>query len=59
MCYFGMGDTFTPAHKDLCASVGHVSAPSLLSSHILRLTMVFEEPYVLHGKRWLLVLVYD
>lgn len=23
MCYFGIGDTFTPAHKDLCASTGH------------------------------------
>jgi hypothetical protein len=23
MCYFGVGDTYTPAHKDLCASVGH------------------------------------
>ena len=23
MCYLGIGDTFTPAHKDLCASTGH------------------------------------
>jgi JmjC domain, hydroxylase len=23
MCYAGIGDTFTPAHKDLCASSGH------------------------------------
>ncbi|KAF7305036.1 JmjC domain-containing protein [Mycena kentingensis (nom. inval.)] len=23
MCYWGVGDTFTPAHKDLCASHGH------------------------------------
>ncbi|OBZ75450.1 hypothetical protein A0H81_04353 [Grifola frondosa] len=23
MCYLGIGDTFTPAHKDLCASSGH------------------------------------
>ena len=23
MCYLGTGDTFTPAHKDLCASSGH------------------------------------
>ncbi|KAJ6502419.1 hypothetical protein C8R45DRAFT_619402 [Mycena sanguinolenta] len=23
MCYVGVGDTFTPAHKDLCASSGH------------------------------------
>lgn len=23
MCYHGIGDTFTPAHKDLCASNGH------------------------------------
>lgn len=23
MCYFGIGDTFTPFHKDLCASSGH------------------------------------
>ncbi len=22
MCYLGIGDTFTPAHKDLCASFG-------------------------------------
>lgn len=22
MCYLGIGDTFTPAHKDLCASSG-------------------------------------
>ena len=22
MCYFGIGDTFTPCHKDLCASSG-------------------------------------
>lgn len=23
MCYLGIGDTFTPCHKDLCASSGH------------------------------------
>jgi hypothetical protein len=23
MCYLGIGDTYTPAHKDLCGSVGH------------------------------------
>lgn len=23
MCYLGVGDTYTPAHKDLCASSGH------------------------------------
>ncbi|THU87247.1 hypothetical protein K435DRAFT_821948 [Dendrothele bispora CBS 962.96] len=23
MCYLGIGDTFTPSHKDLCASSGH------------------------------------
>ncbi|KAH9958268.1 hypothetical protein BC827DRAFT_1136369 [Russula dissimulans] len=23
MCYLGIGDTFTPCHKDLCASFGH------------------------------------
>ncbi|KAK7020501.1 hypothetical protein R3P38DRAFT_2969837 [Favolaschia claudopus] len=23
MCYVGVGDTFTPCHKDLCASSGH------------------------------------
>uniref|UniRef100_A0A0W0FLG9 JmjC domain-containing protein n=1 Tax=Moniliophthora roreri TaxID=221103 RepID=A0A0W0FLG9_MONRR len=23
MCYFGVGDTYTPSHKDLCASSGH------------------------------------
>jgi len=23
MCYIGVGDTFTPAHKDLCGSFGH------------------------------------
>lgn len=23
MCYLGVGDTFTPCHKDLCASSGH------------------------------------
>jgi hypothetical protein len=23
MCYLGVGDTFTPCHKDLCASFGH------------------------------------
>lgn len=23
MCYLGIGDTFTAAHKDLCASSGH------------------------------------
>ena len=23
MCYYGVGDTFTAAHKDLCASSGH------------------------------------
>ncbi|TDL24859.1 hypothetical protein BD410DRAFT_64817 [Rickenella mellea] len=23
MCYLGIGDTFTPAHKDLCGSSGH------------------------------------
>ncbi|KAL1742371.1 hypothetical protein HDZ31DRAFT_84174 [Schizophyllum fasciatum] len=23
MCYLGVGDTFTPMHKDLCASYGH------------------------------------
>lgn len=23
MCYIGTGDTFTPSHKDLCASSGH------------------------------------
>lgn len=23
MCYLGSGDTFTPCHKDLCASFGH------------------------------------
>jgi hypothetical protein len=23
MCYLGVGDTFTPMHKDLCASSGH------------------------------------
>ena len=30
MCYFGVGDTYTPAHKDLCASIGH----NLLSTYI-------------------------
>jgi JmjC domain, hydroxylase len=37
MCYFGVGDTYTPAHKDLCASVGHnllsTSVSSLISNH--------------------------
>jgi len=23
MCYLGIGDTYTPCHKDLCASSGH------------------------------------
>ncbi|KAH9842763.1 uncharacterized protein C8Q71DRAFT_219439 [Rhodofomes roseus] len=23
MCYYGIGDTFTPCHKDLCGSTGH------------------------------------
>ncbi len=23
LCYLGVGDTYTPAHKDLCASSGH------------------------------------
>ncbi len=23
LCYLGIGDTYTPAHKDLCASSGH------------------------------------
>lgn len=23
MCYLGIGETFTPCHKDLCASSGH------------------------------------
>ncbi len=23
MCYFGVADTYTPCHKDLCASSGH------------------------------------
>ena len=23
MCYLGIGDTYTAAHKDLCASSGH------------------------------------
>lgn len=35
MCYFGVGDTYTPAHKDLCASVGH----NLLSTYISSATL--------------------
>lgn len=35
MCYFGVGDTYTPAHKDLCASIGH----NLLSTCIFSLTL--------------------
>lgn len=23
LCYYGIGDTFTPCHKDLCGSTGH------------------------------------
>lgn len=32
MCYFGVGDTYTPAHKDLCASIGHNILSTCISS---------------------------
>lgn len=27
MTYIGLGDTYTPGHKDACASIGQASMP--------------------------------
>jgi hypothetical protein len=57
MCYFGVGDTYTPAHKDLCASVGHnllstcISSPFVPGLHSALLSIL--------RKRRFRLLVYD